>query len=230
MLSEQEVKELDTLLFQRELSQSRKHLLNFTKTTFPIFDAQLFHKKYYTLLDEFAKGRIKNLIITMPPQHGKSEGSTRRLPSYMLGLNPNLKIAVASYNTTFASKFNRDIQRIIDTPLYHKIFPKTTLNSSNVVTVSSNYLRNSLEFEIVNEVGGLKSVGRGGALTGSKVDVMIMDDLYKDYMEGNSPIIRDSVWDWYTSVVTTRLHNDSQQLIVFTRWHEDDYRPFRAVW
>ena len=222
MLSEQEVKELDTLLFQRELSQSRKHLLNFTKTTFPIFDAQLFHKKYYTLLDEFAKGRIKNLIITMPPQHGKSEGSTRRLPSYMLGLNPNLKIAVASYNTTFASKFNRDIQRIIDTPLYHKIFPKTTLNSSNVVTVSSNYLRNSLEFEIVNEVGGLKSVGRGGALTGSKVDVMIMDDLYKDYMEGNSPIIRDSVWDWYTSVVTTRLHNDSQQLIVFTRWHEDD--------
>jgi len=84
------------------------------------------------------------------------------------------------------------------------------------------YLRNALEFEIVNEIGGLKAVGRGGALTGSKVDIMIMDDLYKDYMEGNSPIIREGVWDWYTTVVKTRLHNNSQELIVFTRWHEED--------
>ena len=41
-------------------------------------------------------------------------------------------------------------------------------------------------------------------------------------MEGNSPTIREAVWDWYTSVVNTRLHNDSQQIMVFTRWHEDD--------
>lgn len=161
-------------------------------------------------------------MITMPPQHGKSEGSTRRLPAYMLGINPDLKIAVASYNTSFASKFNRDIQRIVDTEKYARIFPETSLNSSNVVTVSNSYLRNSLEFEIVNKKGGLKSIGRGGALTGNKVDIMIMDDLYKDYMEGNSPTIRDTVWDWYISVVKTRLHNNSQELIVFTRWHEDD--------
>ena len=51
---------------------------------------------------------------------------------------------------------------------------------------------------------------------------MIMDDLYKDYADGNSPVVRESVADWYTTVVKTRLHNDSQQLIVFTRWHEDD--------
>jgi len=158
----------------------------------------------------------------MPPQHGKSEGSTRRLPAYILGINPSLKIAVASYNTPFASKFNRDVQRIIDNKKYHDIFPNTTLNKSNVVTVSDMYLRNALEFEIVNEIGGLKAVGRGGALTGSKVDIMIMDDLYKDYMEGNSPIIREGVWDWYTTVVKTRLHNNSQELIVFTRWHEED--------
>ncbi len=222
MLSDAELKELDTLLYEQEICDARKNLLNFTTTTFPQFSVQDFNIKYYTLLNEFAKGNIKNLIITMPPQHGKSEGSTRRLPAYMLGLSPYLKIAIASYNTTFASKFNRDIQRIIDDKTYHDIFPETTLNKSNVVTVYSNYLRNSLEFEIVNDIGGLKAVGRGGALTGNKVDVMIMDDLYKDYMEGNSPIIRDSVWDWYTSVVKTRLHNNSQQLIVFTRWHEDD--------
>lgn len=96
------------------------------------------------------------------------------------------------------------------------------MNESNVVTVSDNYLRNSEEFEIVNKKGGLKAVGRGGALTGNAVDVMIMDDIYKDYAESNSPIIREAAWDWYTTVVKTRLHNDSQELIVFTRWHEDD--------
>lgn len=222
MITDIELKELDALLLNRDISNSRKNLVDFTKTTLEGFDCQDFHLQYYTLLDEFAKGNIKRLIVTMPPQHGKSEGSSRRLPAYILGKNPNKKIALASYNTTFASKFNRDIQRIIDTPLYYKIFPETRLNKSNVVTASSNYLRNSLEFEIVDKKGGLKSVGRGGALTGNKVDVMIMDDLYKDYMEGNSPLIRDNVWDWYISVVDSRLHNDSQQLIVFTRWHEDD--------
>jgi predicted phage terminase large subunit-like protein len=221
-LNYEQKKLTSALLYEYEVRKSRQSLLGFTKATLDNFEIEPFHKQYYTLLDRFAKGNIKRLIITMPPQHGKSEGSTRRLPAYILGLNPNKKIAVASYNTTFASKFNRDIQRIIDTTIYNDIFPETTLNKSNVVTVASNYLRNSLEFEIVNKKGGLKSVGRGGPLTGNKVDVMIMDDLYKDYMEGNSPIIRDTVWDWYTSVVTTRLHNNSQQLIVFTRWHEDD--------
>ena len=157
VLSEEEVKELDTLLYAQEICDARKDLLNFTKTTFKGFEAEEFHKKYYELLDYFAKGKIKNLIVTMPPQHGKSEGSTRRLPAYMLGLNPDLKIAVGSYNSTFASKFNRDIQRIIDTETYNDVFPETTLNKSNVVTVSSNYLRNSLEFEIVGHKGGLKS-------------------------------------------------------------------------
>lgn len=174
------------------------------------------------MLNRFAKGEIKKLIITVPPQHGKSEGSTRRLPAYMLGEDPNKRIGIASYSTPFARKFNRDIQRIIDTPEYVEIFPDTILNSSNVVTVSSSYLRNSDEFEIVGYKGSLKAVGRGGALTGNSIDIMIMDDLYKDYMEGNSPVIRENVWDWYTTVVKTRLHNHSQELIVFTRWHEDD--------
>ena len=64
--------------------------------------------------------------------------------------------------------------------------------------------------------------GRGGALTGRTVDIGIVDDLYKDDTEGNSPLIRDAAWNWYVDVFSTRLHNDSQQLITFTRWHEDD--------
>lgn len=180
------------------------------------------HITYYTILEAFARGMVRRLIISMPPQHGKSEGCTRLLPAYLLGINPDLRIAIASYSDTFAKKFNREIQRIIDTPDYRTIFPDTTLNRSNVVTVTSNHLRNASEFEIVGHNGSLKVVGRGGGLTGNRVDVMILDDLYKDALEGNSPTIRDAVYEWYTSVVRTRQHNNSQELIVFTRWHEED--------
>lgn len=207
---------------EKAIRKARKHLIPYSSYMMPNFDWQHYHKVYYEVLDRFAKGEIKNLMISMPPQHGKSQGSTRFLPSFMLGLNPDLRIAVTSYNATIARKFNRDNQRIIDSDDYRELFKETHLSASNVVTVSTNYLRNSEEFEIVNHKGTLKAVGRGGALTSITLDCVIMDDLYKDYSEGNSPVIRESAWDWYTTVVKTRLHNDSQQLIVFTRWHEED--------
>jgi predicted phage terminase large subunit-like protein len=200
---------------------ARRELKYFTKYTFEKYEFTNFHDNYCKILQAFAEGKIKKLIVSAPPQHGKSELSTRRLPSFIFGLNPDKKIVIGSYNTTLARKFNRDIQRIITDKEYSEIFPDTQLNNKNVVTVN-NYLRNSDEFEIVNKKGGLKAVGRGAGLTGFTVDIAILDDIYKDLQEGNSPVIRESAWDWYTSVIRTRLHNDSQELIVFTRWHNDD--------
>ena len=155
------------------------------------------------------------------PTHN-SQGSSRHLPAQMLGFYPDLKICICSYAATIAKDFNRDVQRLIDSPEYRAIFPETTLNGSNVVTIANNYLRNSDVFEIVGHAGSLRVVGRGGSLTSKTVDVMIYDDLYKDSQEANSPIIRNAAWEWFTKVAQTRLHNDSQQLVVFTRWHPDD--------
>lgn len=222
MITDAEILELEDLIHEEEIDEARDNLLKFTEKTMERFVAADFQKVYYKILDLFAKGKIKKLMVTEPPQHGKSEGSTRRLPAFMFGRNPNTKIGVVSYNSTFARKFNRDIQKIIDTPLYHEIFPDTILNESKFAVEQLTALRNSEEFEIVGKEGSLKAVGRGGALTGSSIDIMIMDDLYKDFEEGNSPVIRDSTWDWYITVANSRLHNNSQQLIVFTRWNEDD--------
>ena len=201
---------------------ARNDIVNFAKCINPKLDLQPFHAVYYEVLDMFAKGKIKKLIVQCPPQHGKSEGSSRILPAFILGLNPDTKVCIGSYSATIARDFNRDVQRIIDSAEYQQIFPNTYLNNSNVVTVSSNYLRNSDVFECVNHKGGLRAVGRGGSLTSKTVDISILDDVYKDYAEGNSPVIREAAWRWYTTVVRTRLHNDSQEIIVFTRWHEDD--------
>jgi len=201
---------------------ARHKLLNFAMYIKHDFVAMPFHRVYYEVLDRFAHGRIKKLIIQQPPQHGKSEGSSRMLPAFIEGLNPDKKICIGSYSTTIARDFNRDVQRIIDSEEYRQLFPDTFLNRSNVVTISSNYLRNSEVIEMVGHQGSLRVVGRGGSLTSKTVDISILDDVYKDYAEGNSPVIREAAWKWYTTVVRTRLHNQSQELIVFTRWHEDD--------
>lgn len=155
------------------------------------------------------------------PTHN-SEGSSRKLPAFILGLNPDKKIAIGSYAASLARDFNRDVQKIIDTPEYYELFPNTFLSRSNKVTFTNVYQRNSDVIECVGHTGSLRVVGRGGALTGKPVDVAILDDVYKDYAEANSPVIREAAWKWYTTVVRSRLHNDSQELIVYTRWHSDD--------
>lgn len=223
--------DIDTMQLTRMLTEhpdlflkegARRKLIWFAQWIDRKFQPTPFHRAYYEVLDRFAKRHIKKLIIQAPPQHGKSQGSSRFLPADMLGLYPDLKIAICSYAATIAKDFNRDVQRIIDSDEYRAVFPETVLNGSNVVTVANNYLRNSDVFEIVDHTGSLRVVGRGGSLTSKTVDVMIFDDLYKDSQEANSPQIRQTAWDWYTKVAVTRLHNESQQLIVFTRWHPED--------
>ena len=212
------------LALQEKLNrEARRDLLRFTFATMPTFAPASFHRRYYSILNDFAKGEIKKLMVFMPPQHGKSEGSTRRLPAYLMGINPDTRLAIVSYSSTKAKKFNREIQRIIDTPEYHEIFPDTNLGMSQFGTdTGKGYIRTTEEFEIVGHRGSVKTVGVGGALTGEPVDVLIMDDIYKDAKTAWSEIVRESVSDWYDTVAETRLHNDSRQLMVFTRWHEQD--------
>jgi len=223
-LTDSEIIELESLVSEQEAFEAKKDLFSFTSHLFKPFDQESFHKKYYEVLDLFAKGVILNLIVTMPPQHGKSLGSTMYLPAYLFGINPDLRIAISSYSTPITQRFNREIQRIIDTPEYAEIFPEVSLGKSSVVTVTSNPLRNASEFEIVDSKGKIRgklmSVGRGGALTSQSVHIWIGDDLYKDYEEGNSPTVRESVWNWFISVPVSR--QPKQKLKVFTRWHQDD--------
>ena len=204
----------------------QENLLSFTRHTLPAFTPAPFHIAYYEVLTRFAMGEIKKLMITMPPQHGKSEGATRRLPAFVLGQDPDKHIAIVSYNAIKARKFNRELQRIMDDDRYYELFPQTLLAGQASYQEqgrrSRNYARNSDECEIVGYQGSFKTIGVGGSLTGEPVDMLIMDDLYKDASSAWSPVIRQNVADWYDTVASTRLHNDSQQLLVFTRWHMED--------
>lgn len=209
----------DELLIRR----CRIRYRNFVKTMKPDYKMQWFHAYICEKLDAFVSGHIKKLMILMPPQHGKTELATRLLPPYMLGKNPDLRIAITSYSDSIASGFNRAIQRNIDNEVYGRIFPDTKLNNSKIFgTNYDNVTRTEHKFEIVNKKGSLKSVGRGGSLTSEPVDIGIIDDLYKDREEAKSLTISESAWNWYVDVFRTRLHNNSQQLIMNTRWDEND--------
>lgn len=210
------------LSFNAKAELAKRNFKDFAPYVFEGYEMQWFHALLCEKLEAFQRGEIPKLLVCMPPQHGKSQLTTRLFPAYLLGKDPDLKMVVSSYSATLANAFNRDIQRVIDSELYHDVFPDTLLNDSNVVSVSSGYLRNSEIFETVGHRGFLKTVGRGGGLTGTPIDVGIIDDPIKDRAEAMSMTIREGLWSWYQDVFETRLHNRSKQLIILTRWHEED--------
>lgn len=219
LIKEQE--ENEVIREEIRIRKARKNLLDFTLYTKKNYIVNWHHKYMADKIDRFIAGDIKKMMMFLPPQHGKTEIGTRRATSKILGENPNTKIAVCAYNHTVAAGFNRDIQRIIMSEEYKNLYPETKLNDSNVRTAGT-WLRNSDEFQVVGKQGGLVSVGVGGALTSKQVDILIIDDIYKDAKEAWSPVQRKNVVDWYNTTAETRLHNDSQILIIFTRWHEED--------
>jgi len=168
------------------------------------------------------EGGVYLIGDTFIPTHN-SEIVSRKFPAWCLGRNPKLKIVGSSYSSDLAQQFSRSIQRVIDSEEYSEVFPDTYLNSSNVATdARKGWLRNVDIFETVGYGGFYKAVGVGGSLTGTPVDIGIIDDPVKDALEANSETYRNRVWDWYTDVFLTRLHNNSKQLLIQTRWHADD--------
>jgi len=95
---------------------------DFALGVYPFLELEPFHRAYYRVLEAFAAGRVRRLIVTMPPQHGKSVGATTLLPAYVLGLDPDQRVAIASYSGTLASKFNRRVQRILESQEYAAFF------------------------------------------------------------------------------------------------------------
>jgi predicted phage terminase large subunit-like protein len=223
-----EARTTDALALAQDVMAERaqKSLLAFTLFSKPDYDVNWHHRALCRVLDRFARGEIRRLIVSMPPRHGKSELVSRRLPAYLLGLNPDAQIIAASYAADLAARMNRDVQRIIDSPAYARAFPATRISSKAVRTVGSDinhsYLRNMDLFEIIGRRGTYRCAGVGGGITGMGADFAIIDDPFKNRQEADSKARRELVWGWYTSTLFTRLEKGGKVLLTMTRWHEDD--------
>ena len=104
---------------------ARTSLLDFITYTKPDYEVSWHHRVLCEYIDLFVEGKIRNLAVSMPPRHGKSEVGSRRTPAYILGKYPDKSIIACSYSADLASRMNRDVQRIIDSKEYR--FPVNTL-------------------------------------------------------------------------------------------------------
>ena len=221
-MREQLVEEYE-IEYELETRDARENLLAFTLATFPDYDVNWHHKILCQKLDDFVAGKIKRLMVFMPPRYGKSELVSRRLPAYIFGRSPNEQIIACSYGDELASRMNRDVQRIMDCPRYREIFPHSTLYGQNVRSLSQGtWLRNNDIFEIVKHKGIYRSAGIGSGITGMGFSTGLIDDPIKNREEADSPTYREKIWEWYGSTFRSRMEKDAKILVTTTRWHEDD--------
>lgn len=161
------------------------------------------------LVDVF-EGRIKRLIISMPPQEGKSQRVSRRLPLWWLNRRPSARIVIASYERGVARRWGRAIKQDI------------AVHGDRLGLRVSDDSSAAHEWQLDGESGGIYACGVGGALTGRPADLMLIDDPHKGRKEADSAVQRETVWEWWTETARTRFGVNTPVIVIMTRWHEDD--------
>jgi predicted phage terminase large subunit-like protein len=206
--------------------KARTSLLEFIKYMDPEYIISEFSETVCAELEDFYNdlmaGKRPVLIVSAPPQHGKSQIVSRYLPAWIFGQNPDLSIGGLSYAKDLASDMNRDVQKIMLSDEYKLLFPESSLNARRVVTIEVEPKRNSETFELVGRKGRYVSQGVGGPLTGKRLDIGIIDDPIKNASEALSETVKSGIWNWYISTFLTRLSKNSGQIIMATRWSIDD--------
>lgn len=164
---------------------------------------------FYLLL--LYTGKIKRLIVTMPPQHGKSELITKALVCWWLGWRPDDQIAIVSYAAGVAEKFGAHCR---------DQFAKWGAQLFGV-TVDPKH-RNRKEWGVKGRKGVVRAVGVGGQLTSHRVDLGIIDDPIKGRKQSSKAEHREAQKLWFRDEFLSRLSKDAKWIIVQTRWHTDD--------
>ena len=204
------------LLRRREARRTVAAYIGYTN---PKYRASGFSAAVCAALDLFLldvqAGRRPILILQAPPQHGKSEIVSRKLPAYILGRFPDWRVGGASYSDELANAMAQDVRRNLADDRHKKLFPQPEEKRRYDVNRTG-------EFTAPGGSGGYLGVGVGAGLTGRPLDIGIIDDPVKNEKEALSPTVKEGHWNWYQSVFTTRLSENSGQIIMATSWAEDD--------
>ena len=200
-------------LKERELAQ--KKFIKFVGRVWPTFISGAHHKRMAEAFERVANGTCKRLIINMPPRHTKSEFASYLLPAWFLGKYPGKKVIQASHTAELAVGFGRKVRNLVDSDVYHEIFPELSLQSDSKAAGRWN----------TSKGGDYFAIGVGGAVTGKGADVLIIDDPHSEQeaaMAASNPEVYDKVIEWYTSGPRQRLQPGGAIVIVMTRWSQRD--------
>jgi len=158
------------------------------------------------------EGKIRRLIINLPPRHLKSLMASIAFPAWCLGHDPSAQILCASYAQDLADKLARDCRSIMMSPWYRQIFPTRLAPHRQAVQ----------EF-ITTRQGYRLATSTGGVLTGRGADIILIDDPLKPE-EALSQAQRQATNEWYDHTLYSRQNNKQHGAIIMImqRLHEDD--------
>ena len=172
---------LDAKILQKE---GRENFIEYIKHMWPDFVQGEHHKIFAQKLEDVANGKIKRLIINMPPRHTKSEFASVFFPSWLLGINPKLKLMQITHTAELAFRFGRKVRDLIDSPEYKQVFPDVSLKADN---------KSAGRWE-TNKGGEAFYAGIGGAVTGRGADLLVLDDIHSE-QDAMSPRALDNAWE-----------------------------------
>jgi predicted phage terminase large subunit-like protein len=162
-------------------------------------------------LEDCRSGRIRRLIVNLPPRSLKSHCCSIAFISWLLGHNPAIQIIAASYGQDLADKLARDTRTLMEADWYRALFP-TRLSARKAVN------------DFTTTAGGTRmATSVGGVLTGRGADVIVIDDPLKPD-QALSDVGRKAVNEWYENTLLSRLNNKRTGciIIVMQRLHQDD--------
>lgn len=211
ILGEQDNQATAVNFAQLAVQRARQRLATFCMAYDRDYTVNWHHRKIAEALEKVERGEIKRLIIQVQPRAGKSQLSSIYFPAWYLGKNPDKEVIVVSYSSELATDFGGKCRAVIEDPQFKKIFPLELAYGSKAKDKWST-----------QQGGSYTAVGVGGALTGRGANVLILDDVFKNREESASRVIRDKIYDFYTSTAYTRLEKGGAVIIIMTRWHTDD--------
>lgn len=164
-------------------------------------------------LNEIECGRLKRLIINIPPRSLKSMCASVAWPAWLLAKDPSRKIIVASYSRELGLKHSQDCRNIMQSEWYRKTFPDTKL--SKFKNTQSKFITTAHGFRFTASVNG--------TLTGEGADFIVVDDPQTP-LQALSAHERQKVISWFEQTLLSRLNdrNSGAIVVVMQRLHSDD--------
>ena len=194
---------LERLKTLDDRTTKQENFMTFVKHVWPQFIEGRHHKIYAEKLQAVADGKLKRLIINMPPRHTKSEFASYLFPTWLMGRDPTKKIIQATHTAELAVGFGRKVKNLIDSEDFRDVFPDVSLAGD--AKASGRWS--------TNKGGEYYAVGVGGALAGRGADLAIIDDPVSE-QDALSVSALDNIYEWYTSGPRQRLQPGGAIIIV----------------
>jgi len=192
-------------------SKGREKLERFIEYLDIGFTPARHHRLLIGMLEAVERGEIQRLMVLMPPGSAKSTYTSVLFPPWFMGRNPASAVLGVSNTSELAERFSRRARNVVGLSAYKNVFGFGVSESTKSV---ANW---------ETERGGeFFAAGVGGAIAGRRADLGLIDDPIKSREEADSERVRQKQWDWYVNDFCTRLKPNARQIVIQTRWHEDD--------